>query len=119
MIVDDSSLSAGKISKMIENSGHTVVKVCENGQEAIRAYAEVAPDVVTMDISMPDMNGVEATKEIVKLNENAIIVMVTAIGQEQMVIEAVEAGAKGYLLKPIREENLIETIERVYDRYVG
>ena len=70
-----------------------------------------------MDISMPHMNGVDAVKAIVSKYQSAIIIMITAIGQEQMVIDAIDAGAKGYLLKPVKEESLLRTVSAVYDKY--
>lgn len=117
MIVDDSPLTSKKLQKIIEDAGHRVVKVCSDGREAVAAFPAIQPDLVTMDISMPEMNGIEATKAILALSPQALIVVVTAQGQEQMVIEAIEAGAKGYLLKPIRSEALCDTLDKVWNRY--
>lgn len=117
MIVDDSALTAKKIGVMLEEAGHIVASVCESGDEAVRTYMDINPDVITMDITMLGMNGIEATKAILEKNQNAIIIMVTAHGQEQMVIDAIDAGAKGYLLKPIKPDSLIETIKKVYEKY--
>lgn len=117
MIVDDSALTAKKIGAMLEDAGHIVAGVCESGNEAVDAYQDVKPDIVTMDITMLGMNGIEATKAILQQNNNALIIMVTAHGQEQMVIEAIEAGAKGYLLKPIKQDSLIQMISKVYEKY--
>jgi two-component system chemotaxis response regulator CheY len=117
MVVDDSALTAKKLQKILEEAGHRIVSLCTTGRGAVDAYATVQPDIVTMDIAMPDMNGIEASRAILAQAPEAIIIMVTAHGQEQMVVEAIDAGAKGYLLKPIRPETLCETIERVYKKY--
>jgi two-component system chemotaxis response regulator CheY len=117
MVVDDSALTAKKLQKILEEAGHRIVSLCTTGRGAVDAYATVRPDIVTMDIAMPDMNGIDASRAILAQAPEAIIIMVTAHGQEQMVVEAIDAGAKGYLLKPIRPETLCETIERVYKKY--
>lgn len=117
MIVDDSPVTSRKLQTVLEEAGHRVVKVCDNGQQAVAAYPAVRPDLITMDVSMPEMNGIEATKAILALSPQALIVVVTSQGQEQMVIEAIDAGAKGYLLKPIRSEALCVAIEKVWNRY--
>lgn len=117
MIVDDSALTAKKIGAMLEEAGHIVVSVCESGNEAVEIYPSIMPDIVTMDITMLGMNGIEATKAILQQSPHAIVIMVTAHGQEQMVIEAIDAGAKGYLLKPIKQDSLIQMISKVYEKY--
>jgi two-component system chemotaxis response regulator CheY len=117
MVVDDSALTAKKLQKILEEAGHRIVSLCTTGRGAVDAYATVRPDIVTMDIAMPDMNGIDASRAILAQAPEAIIIMVTAHGQEQMVVEAIDAGAKGYLLKPIRPEIFCETIERVYKKY--
>jgi two-component system chemotaxis response regulator CheY len=117
MIVDDSILTINKIQKIVEESGHSVVKICNTGADAVEAYPIFLPDIITMDITMPDMNGIDATKAIVSSYPEALIVVITSHGQEQMVIDAVDAGAKGYILKPINQETLCQTIEKIYDRY--
>jgi two-component system chemotaxis response regulator CheY len=81
-------------------------------------YPGVNPDVVTMDITMPDMDGIEATRRILSRAPQALIVIVTSHGQEQMVMDAIEAGAKGYILKPVKKEKLAETLETVADKYL-
>lgn len=117
MVVDDSILTINKIQKIAEEAGHNVVKICDTGEQAVEAYPMFLPDIITMDITMPDMNGIDATKAIISNYPNALIVVITSHGQEQMVVDAVEAGAKGYILKPINQETLCQTIEKVYDRY--
>lgn len=110
MVVDDSILTIKKLEKMLTELGHQVIHTCKTGMEAVNDYPKYMPDMLTMDITMPDMNGIEATKKIIALNPDALIIMVTSHGQEQKVMDAIEAGAMGYLLKPIRKEKLETTI---------
>ncbi len=117
MVVDDSLIAIRKLSQMLENLGFHVVATCKTGQEACQKYEEAKPDLVTMDIAMPDMDGIQATKQILSADPEALIVMVTSHGQEQMVINSVEAGAKGYILKPFNQQKISETIENVRNKY--
>ena len=116
MVVDDSLLTSQKITQMLEQLGYEVIKVCRNGADAVFQYPLLMPDLVTMDITMPDMDGIEATKRILALNSKASIIMVTSHGQEQMVLEALDAGAKGYVLKPFRPDKLEGTIRQVFGK---
>ncbi len=117
MIVDDSLIAIRKLTKIFESLGHTVVASCQSGEEACPKYLEVKPDLVTMDITMSDMDGIQATKNILANDPNALVVMVTSHGQEQMVIDAVESGAKGYILKPFNQEKIAESVEKVINKY--
>ena len=117
MVVDDSHISVKKLSKVVEELGHNVVQVARTGKEAVEEYDRVNPDLVTMDITMPDMNGIEATRQIRSKYKDALILMVTSHGQEQMVMDAIEAGAKGYILKPFEKNKLAEAIEKMIDRF--
>jgi two-component system chemotaxis response regulator CheY len=116
-VVDDSNLTSRKLSKMLEELGHRVVAVAPTGQQAVDSYLALKPDLVTMDITMPDMDGIEATRRILAMDKSALIIMITSHGQEQMVIEAIDAGAKGYVLKPVKKEKLGEHIELVFQKY--
>lgn len=116
MVVDDSLLTSQKITQMLEQLGYEVIKVCRNGADAVFQYPLLMPDLVTMDITMPDMDGIEATKRILALDSHANIIMVTSHGQEQMVLDALDAGAKGYVLKPFRPDKLEVTIRQVLTR---
>lgn len=118
MVVDDSAITIKKITNILEGLDHNVVKTCSTGQEAVDCYHEVNPDIVTMDITMPDMDGITATRNILAQHPNALIIMVTSHGQEAMVLDAIKAGAKGYLLKPIKADLLKETLEKTIDKYV-
>lgn len=117
MVVDDSSITIKKISQLLEQLGHEVVCSSKTGTEAIVNYKQYLPDLVTMDITMPDMDGIEATRRILEASPDALIIMVTSHGQEQMVIESIDIGAKGYVLKPIKADKLGEMIRQVYEKY--
>jgi len=117
LVVDDSQLTTKKIAQMLTVMGHHLVASAKTGEEAIKQYAKHKPDFVTMDITMPDMDGIEATKRILKENPDALIMMVTSHGQEAMVLDAIEAGAKGYLLKPLQAEKLKANINEIYEKY--
>lgn len=116
IIADDSLITVKKLVVLIEGLGHQVVATAATGQQAIEAYRQYRPDLMTMDISMPDMDGMAATAKIVAEFPNARIVMVTSHGQERMVIDSLNAGAKGYVLKPVRIEKLSDMISKVIER---
>lgn len=118
LVVDDSGLTVKKMTKLLEDLGHQVAGVATTGAQAVELYPSVAPDVTTMDITMPDLNGIEATRRILADHPAACIVIVTSHGQEQMVMDAIEAGAKGYILKPVKQEKLAETLETVAAKYL-
>ena len=118
LVVDDSPIIARKICMMMDQIGYRVVMTAANGKEAILAYKECHPDVVTMDITMPLLDGIEATRIIKRAYPDANIVMVTSHGQEKMVLEALKAGAKGYVLKPFQPQKVFEVIEKACKRVV-
>lgn len=112
LVVDDSPIIARKLSMMMEMLGYQVVKTADNGLAAIAAYRECRPDLVTMDITMPEMDGIEATRAIRREFPAANIIMVTSHGQEKMVLDALKAGAKGYVIKPFQQQRLVAVIEK-------
>src|SRR5450759_89440 len=118
LIVDDSPIITRKLGMLLEQLGHKVARTAATGREAIAAYKACRPDVVTMDITMPDMDGIEATRTIMGEFPEAKIVMVTSHGQEKMVLEALRAGAKGYVLKPFQEHKVNEAIQKACKRTV-
>jgi two-component system chemotaxis response regulator CheY len=118
LVVDDSPIITRKLTMMIELLGYKVVKTAATGREAIAAYRAFRPDVVTMDITMPEMDGIEATRRIIGEFPEAKIVMVTSHGQERMVIDALKAGAKGYVLKPFDGHKVYEAIQKACKRVV-
>lgn len=113
LIVDDSLIMRKNLESILKGGGHTVVAQAANGKQAVSLYKDLKPDLVTMDISMPMMTGTDALAEILKEDPQARIVMVSAINQKQMVFEAIKAGAKHYIVKPISSENVLKTVEAV------
>ncbi len=114
LIVDDSMIIRRNIRKIFEEVGDKIVAEAKNGIEACSQYKNTLPDLVTMDITMPDMDGITAVKKIIEEYPNAKIVMITSHGQENMVIDAVKAGAKGYILKPLSKDKILESVESIF-----
>jgi two-component system, chemotaxis family, chemotaxis protein CheY len=117
LVVDDSMLTINKIRQMLVSMGHNVIAYARNGKEAFKASLMNEIDLITMDITMPDMDGIEACRKILEKKPNLLIIMVTSHGQENMVLRAIDAGAKGYLLKPIEPESLERVIKEVFTKY--
>ncbi|MDQ0230406.1 response regulator [Metabacillus malikii] len=113
LIVDDAKFMRITLSNILLKANHEVVGEAENGAEAVKLFEEEKPDLVTMDITMPEMNGIEALKEIKGKFPEAKIIMCSAMGQQKMVVEAIEAGAKDFIVKPFDENRVIEAIDRV------
>jgi two-component system chemotaxis response regulator CheY len=113
LIVDDAAFMRMAIKKVLEKNGIEVVGEAENGQTSIAKYKECRPDVVTMDITMPDMSGIEALKQIRQHDPSANVVMVSAMGQESMVKEAIINGAKSFIVKPYKEDHIIQVITKI------
>ncbi|BAE51742.1 response regulator [Paramagnetospirillum magneticum] len=114
LIVDDSLLSIRTLSGLLGDMGHVVIQTAASGTLALEAYRDVRPDLVTMDITMPDMDGITATQNILREFPAAKVIMVTSHGQEAQVMKAVKAGAKGYVLKPIKREKLRDVISHIF-----
>ncbi len=114
MVVDDSSIIRKLLPKELVKLGHNVVVTAKSGKEAIELYEEHMPDLVTMDITMPIMNGIEALKRIKSKFKDAKIIMVTSHGEEKLVMDAITSGARGYVLKPINQEKLTDVINKVF-----
>ena len=113
LIVDDAAFMRISIKNTLTKNGFEVVGEAENGAIAVEKYKELKPDVVTMDITMPEMSGLEALKAIVALDANAKIIMVSAMGQEAMVRDSVLSGAKGFIVKPFKEEGLMSALSKI------
>ena len=113
VIADDEVLIRMYIREILENNGYEVVGEAENGAQAVEKYKELSPDLVTMDITMPEMDGISAVKEIMKINKGAKVVMCSAMGQQAMVIDAIQAGAKDFIVKPFQPDRVIEAIKKV------
>ncbi|NOU63859.1 response regulator [Paenibacillus sp. LMG 31461] len=112
LIVDDAAFMRMMLKDILTKGGHDVVGEAENGLVAIQKYQELKPDIVTMDITMPEMEGVEAVKEIRKKDANAKIVMCSAMGQQGMVVQAIQAGAKDFIVKPFQGDRVLDAIRR-------
>jgi two-component system chemotaxis response regulator CheY len=112
LVVDDAAFMRVRASKVLRDSGHEVVQA-ENGIEAIRQYAAHQPDAVLLDITMPEMDGLTALREIRKLDPNARIAMVTAMGQQAIVMEALRAGAKDFILKPFQPDRVLAALQKL------
>ncbi|MBD3107362.1 response regulator [Bacillus sp. AGMB 02131] len=113
LIVDDAKFMRMTLSNIFIKAEHNIVGEAENGRQAIEMYREHQPDLVTMDITMPEMSGLEAVKEIRKEFPDAKIIMCSAMGQQKMVVEAIEAGAKDFIVKPFDELRVTDAIRRV------
>lgn len=111
MIVDDAMFMRQTLRLMLERNGFEIVGEAENGEQAIKRYKELQPDIVTMDITMPIMNGIDATKSIIALDPSAKICIVSALGQEEHVRHAIVNGARNFVVKPFKEATIIKTLE--------
>lgn len=113
LIVDDAKFMRMTLTNILLKANHEIVGEGENGRQAIELFKECQPDLVTMDITMPEMGGLEAVREIKKDYPDAKIVMCSAMGQQKMVVEAIEAGAKDFIVKPFDELRVTDAINRV------
>jgi YesN/AraC family two-component response regulator len=118
LIVDDSTVMRKNLHSIFVKNGHEVVGEANNGVQALALYKELTPDLITMDITMPKMNGVDAVKQIVESDKNAKIIMVSALNQKQMVFEALRNGAKHYITKPIEATKLMGVVSEVLNENV-
>ena len=113
LIVDDAAFMRMLLKDIVTKAGYEVAGEAANGTEAVEKYKELKPDIVTMDITMPEMNGIEATKEIMKVDPKANIIMCSAMGQQMMVVEAIQAGAKDFIVKPFQQGRVVEALSKV------
>ena len=112
MLVDDASFMRMMLKNILVGSGYEVVGEAENGAKAIEQYKALKPDLVIMDIIMPEMGGIDAVREIVKLNPSAKILMCSSMGQQSLVVEAIQAGAKDFIVKPFQPSNVLEAVKK-------
>lgn len=113
LIVDDAFIIRWRLAQILTAHGHQVIAVAGDGREAVEKYKVSRPEVVIMDIVLPKMDGVEVVKEMMKIDKNAKIIMCTALGQEWLVLEALQAGAKAFIVKPFNEGQILEAIDKV------
>lgn len=114
LIVDDAAFMRVTIKNMLSKNGYEVVGEAENGQVGLTKYQELKPDVVTLDITMPVMDGLTALKKIMEYDPKANVVMLSAMGQQDMVKEAIISGAKGFIVKPFKEDVVLKALENLF-----
>ncbi len=112
LVVDDAAFMRINLKNILEKGGYEVVGEAENGSDAFNKYKDLKPDLVTMDITMPEMDGIEAVKKIKEFDGEANIIMCSAMGQQSMVVEAIEAGAKDFIVKPFEDDRVLEAVEK-------
>ena len=113
LIVDDAAFMRMSLKNMLERNGFQVVGEAENGVFALSKYKELKPDIVTMGITIPEMNGIEALKKIKAFDSKAKVVMVSALGQEPMIKEAILSGADYFIVKPFKEVHVVEVLNKI------
>lgn len=113
LIADDANFMRMMIKNILTKQGYEVVGEAANGLEAIELYQSLKPDIVTMDITMPECNGIEAVKGIKQVDAEAKIVMVSAMGQQSMVMDAIKAGAKDFIVKPFNEDKIADSLGKL------
>ena len=111
LVVDDAEFLRMRISKMLTSQGHTIIEA-DNGQNAVSVYKSAHPDVVLMDITMPEMDGLSALKEIKALDPTAKVVMLTALGQDTVVLEAIRTGASDFVVKPFDPNRVLAAVNK-------
>jgi two-component system chemotaxis response regulator CheY len=112
LIVDDAAFMRMMIRDILTKNGFEVVGEAQDGMQAIEKFKDLQPDLVTMDITMPEMDGITALKEIRKIDPNAKVIMCSAMGQQAMVIDAIQAGAKDFIVKPFQADRVLEAIKK-------
>ena len=114
LVVDDAAFMRMMIKDILTKHGYEVIGEAENGVRAIEKYRELQPDVVTMDITMPEMNGVQALINIRKEAPNAKVIMCSAMGQQDMVVEAIRAGARDFIVKPFQADRVLDALQKAF-----
>jgi len=112
LIVDDAAFMRMMIKDILTKNGYHVVGEAQDGRQAVEKYKELQPDLVTMDITMPEMDGIQALKLIREYDPNAKVIMCSAMGQQAMVIDAIQAGAKDFIVKPFQADRVIEAVKK-------
>ncbi len=112
LICDDAAFMRVMIKDILTKNGYEVAGEAENGQKAVEKYNEVKPDLVMMDITMPEMDGIEALKKIKESDASATVIMCSAMGQQAMVIESIQSGAKDFIVKPFQADRVLEAVKK-------
>ena len=113
LICDDAAFMRMMIKDILTKNGYNVAGEAENGAKAVEKYQEIKPDLVLMDITMPEMDGIQALKKIKEQDSSALVIMCSAMGQQAMVIESIQAGAKDFIVKPFQADRVIEAVKKV------
>ncbi|MFG6383894.1 MAG: response regulator [Lachnospiraceae bacterium] len=113
LICDDAAFMRMMIKDILTKNGYNIAGEAENGLKAVEKYNEVKPDLVLMDITMPEMDGIQALKQIKSVDPSASVIMCSAMGQQAMVIEAIQSGAKDFIVKPFQAERVLEAVKKV------
>ena len=113
LVCDDAIFMRTMIGDILSQAGYEIVGEAETGTQAVEKYVTLKPDLVTMDIVMPDMGGIDAVREIVQHDPGARILMCSAMGQQALVVEAIQAGAKDFVVKPFQPSRVLEAVQRV------
>ena len=113
LIVDDAAFMRMMIKDILTKNGYNIAAEAENGKIAVDKYNEVKPDLVLMDITMPEMDGIQALKGIKAIDPNAAVIMCSAMGQETMVMDSIKSGAKDFIVKPFKPERVLSTVKKI------
>ncbi|HHW71079.1 MAG TPA: response regulator [Clostridiales bacterium] len=113
LLVDDAAFMRMMLKDILTKNGYEVIGEAENGAKALEKYKETMPDLVIMDITMPEVDGIQAVKDIMAFDKDAKIIMCSAMGQQAMVIEAIQAGAKDFIVKPFQAARVIEAVKKI------
>lgn len=113
LITDDALFMRVTLKNILTQNGYEVCGEAANGVESVKLYQELKPDLVTMDITMPDMDGITALKEIRNIDPNAKVIMCSAMGQKNLVVEAIQSGAKDFIVKPFQPERVLEAVNKL------
>ena len=113
LICDDAAFMRMMIKDILTKNGYNVVGEAENGAVAVDKYTELKPDLVLMDITMPEMDGIQALKKIKSIDSSATVVMCSAMGQQAMVIESIQSGAKDFIVKPFQADRVLEAVKKI------
>lgn len=119
LVVDDAMFMRMMLKDILSKNGYEVVGEAANGREAIEKYIELRPDLVLLDITMPEMDGITALKEIKHIDPQAVVVVCSAMGQQNMVIEAIQNGALDFIVKPFQQNRVIESLKRIEELTSG